>query len=273
MSVLSFTFRMKPTVPPEHEIRWSRRVVTAAEARKYIDAAGYCMLFPVGNVPLPSLYYAVTRRAARAGMVWDKYSQMVWRWKDELPRRRRAFYAKYSRGRRTFISLRQLPYFMAMRETAVLPSDHARPYACGRIRDDARMIWEIVQQHGPLATLELRHACKMETKAGNLRFKRAILDLQCLLIVVHFGAEQEAPRWASGRYELTCRAFPKETAAARAILPETARARLAAQFLKWHPDSIPSRLSRLFGWSKDCALAAYDAARSETGNLRCQGRK
>jgi hypothetical protein len=55
----------------------------------------------------------------------------VWRWKDELPRRRRAFYAKYLRGRGTFISLCQLPYFMDMRETAVLPSDHARLYACG----------------------------------------------------------------------------------------------------------------------------------------------
>jgi hypothetical protein len=135
------------------------------------------------------------------------------------------------------------------------------------------MIWETLQQQGPLATLELRHACKMETKAGNLRFKRAILDLQCLLIVVHFGAEQETPRWASGRYELTCRAFPMETAAARAILPKAARTKLAAQFLKWHPASIPAQLSRLFGWSKDCASAAYDAARSENRNLRRQGRK
>ena len=47
---------------PEHEIPWSRRVRTLAEAVKYIDATVYCTLFPVNNVPLPSLYYAVTRR-------------------------------------------------------------------------------------------------------------------------------------------------------------------------------------------------------------------
>jgi len=33
---------------------------------------------------------------------------------------------------------------------------------------------------GPLATLELRHACKMDSKAGNVRFKKAMNELQCL---------------------------------------------------------------------------------------------
>ena len=91
-------------MPPENEIHWPRRVRTLAEAVKYIDATGYCTLFPVNNVPLPSLYYAVTRRNIQniqEEFVWDKLTEMVWRWKDELPHRRRAFYAKYFRGRGT----------------------------------------------------------------------------------------------------------------------------------------------------------------------------
>jgi hypothetical protein len=248
----------------ENEIRWPRRVLSEAEAVKYIDATGYCMLFPVANVPLPSLYYAVTRRNPHAEMVWDKYSAMVWRWKDELPRRRRAYYAKYFRGRGTLISLKLLPHFLAMREAAAAPGDHERFYAAGRIREDARAVWEALETHGPLATLELRHACKMETKAGNKRFKRAILDLQCLLIAVHSGAEQETAAWASGRYELTSRAFPKETAAGRRIQPEQARRALAAKFLEWHTDAQPVQLARLFGWPKTDAIAAIEAAGSET---------
>jgi hypothetical protein len=251
-------------VPLEHEIRWPRRVLTAAEAVKYIDATGYCMLYPVANVPLPSLFYAVTRRNPHVDFIWDKYSVMLWRWKDELPRRRRAFYAKYFRARGTFISLRFLPYFLAMREAAVVPGDHDRFYAEGRIREDARVIWEALAEHGPMATLELRHACNMDTKAGNVRFKRAILDLQCLLIAVHFGAEQETAAWASGRYELTCRAFPKETAAARRIEPEQARAKLAAQFLEWHTNVPPAQLARLFGWPKADAISAIEAAKNKT---------
>ena len=144
---------MKPKATLETEIRWPRRVLTLAEAVGFIDATGYCMLFPVNKVPLPSLYYAVTRRNPHVDFVWDKYSVMLWRWKDELPRRRRAFYAKYFRGRGTFISLKMLPHFLAMREAAVASGDHERFYADGRIREDARVVWEALEEHGPLATL------------------------------------------------------------------------------------------------------------------------
>jgi len=240
----------------EREIRWPRRVRTFGDAVKFIDAAGFCMLFPVGKVPLPSLYYAVTRRNLQEKMVWDKYAQMVWRWKDELPKRKRAVYTKYFRGRGTLISLQLLPHFLAMREAALVPGDHKRFYAEGRIREDARAIWEALAAHGPMATLELRHACKMETKAGNKRFKRAILDLQCLLAVVHSGTEQETAAWASGRYELACRAFPKQAAAAQKIAPAEARAALAAKYLEWYPDAPVMRLARLFGWTKEEASAA-----------------
>ena len=262
--------RRKPSLG--NEIRWPRRVTTLSEARKFIDATGFCMLFPVANVPLPSLYCAVTRRPPTAGIVFDKRFLMLWRWKDDLPRRRRAFYAKYFRTRGTLISLKQLPYFLAMRETAVVPSDHARLYADGRIRDSARVIWKALEEHGPLATLELRHLCHMETKAGNVRFKRAMLDLQCLLVVVHFGSEQETGAWASGRFELTCRAFPMQTAAARSIDPHEARAKLAAKYLEWYPVAPPVQLARLFGWSKDDALVACDAAKLVTGDVK-RGRR
>ena len=241
---------MKSRPAPDNEVRWPKRVETLAEARKFIDATGFCMLFAVNNVPLPSLYWMVTRRGPRDDFVFDKYFERIWHWKDELPRRRRACYAKYFRRRGTLISLQQLPYFLAMRETAVAPGDHARFYADGRIRDDARVIWKALEEHGPLATLELRHLCHMETKAGNVRFKRAMLDLQALLVVVHFGTEQETGAWASGKFELTCRAFPQQTSAAKNIAPEMARAKLAAKYLEWNPAAPPVQLARLFGWSK-----------------------
>jgi hypothetical protein len=256
----------------EFDIRWPRRVLTPAEAVKFIDAAGYCLLFPVTNVPLPSLYFAVTRRNRHEKMSWDKFSATVWNWKDELPKRRRAFYAKYFRGRGTFISLRLLPHFLALRETAAAPGDHERFYSEGRITEDARVIWKALAEHGPLATLELRHACKMETKAGNKRFKRAILDLQRLLVAVHSGAEQETAAWASGRYDLTCRAFPKETSAALRIAPGEARRALAAKYAEWHPQGAPAQLARLFGWRKEEAVAALASTERENQKSKAAAR-
>lgn len=235
-----------------------RRVATLAGAVEFIDAAGFCTLFPVANVPLPSLYCAVAGRDAADGVIFDKHFETVWHWKDELPWRQRALYAKYFRGKGTFISRGQLPHFLAMREAAAAPHDHERFYRQGRIRDDARLIWEALAEYGPLATLELRHACNMETAAGNVRFKRAILDLQCLLVVSHFGSQQETGAWASGKYELTSRAFPDETAAAFEIEAETARAKLAAKFVETNPGAQTMRLARLFGWTRAQAETAID---------------
>jgi hypothetical protein len=262
---------MKSRRVPQNEISWPKRIATLADARKYIDTLGFCVLFPVKHVALPSLYWPVTRRGPHDDFVFDKYFEQIWRWKDELPRRRYAIYAKYFRTRGTFISLEYLPYFLAMRETAVGPTDHARLYAEGRIRDDARVIWEALLEHGPLATLELRHLCHMETKAGNVRFKRAVVDLQTLLVVGHFGREQETGAWESTRFELICRAFPKQTEAARGIEPSIARAKLSAKYLEWQPAAPPVKLSRLFGWSKDETTAAISAA--QTANQNSRGKK
>ena len=263
---------MKSAKSSGRESRWPTRVETPAQAVKYIDAAGYCMLFPVANVPLPLLYSAVARRDFSDGIHFDKHFERVWRWKDELPRQRRAFYAKYFPGKGTFISRGQLPYFLAMRGAAVAPGDHALFYREGRIREDARLIWETLEKHGPLPTLELRHGCGLETVAGNVRFKRAILDLQCLLVVSHFGAEQETGAWASGRYELTCRLFPRETTAALDITACNARAHLAAKFLEQNRRDSPAHLSRLFGWSKAEAVAAIEEAGPKPESKRGRGR-
>jgi hypothetical protein len=251
---------MKPSL--QAKILWAR-VVTPADAVRFIDAAGYCLLFPIKRVPLPSLYYACARRQA---FKWDKYTEKIWGWKNELPRRRRAFYAKYFKMRGTFISLEMLLHFLASAGSPIAPDDFERFYAAGRISHDARTIWRTLAEHGPLPTLELRHACKMESKAGNARFKRAIQQLNCLLAITHFGAEQETAAWASNRFELTARAFPKQARAARRITPAKARAALAAKYREWHPEADWRVLARLFGWSRlDAQAALLHAERKVKG--------
>ncbi|HMD31620.1 MAG TPA: hypothetical protein VKG84_06905 [Candidatus Acidoferrales bacterium] len=224
-----------------------KRVVTAADAVRFIDAAGYCLLFPVQGLPLPSLYYACARRECTT---WDQYCLRIWKWKDEFGRQRRAFYTKYFKGRGTFISLKLLPHFLAGEGSAFGPGDFDRAYAAGRITADARTIWAALAGHGPMATLELRHACRFETTAGNRRFKKGMLQLSRLLLVVHSGAEQETGAWASSRFELTARAFPAAAASARQIEPAAARRVLAAKYMEWHPQADARTIARLFGWSK-----------------------
>src|SRR5882757_5508535 len=236
-----------------HELRWPRLIRTPSDAARFVDHVGFCVLFPLKNVPLPSLYYAVSKRADPR---WDKYAQLIWKWKDELPNKRRTFYAKYFKGRGTFLSVKLLPHFLSMHGTPAEPHEAEAFYKTGRISYDARELWRALEKHGALATLELRHACKMETQAGNKRFKKAMLELQGLLIVTHSGAEQETEAWASNRFELVSRAFPKQVADAGKLSAEEARAALAVQYRSLYPGATPAQVARLFGWTKAQAVTA-----------------
>jgi hypothetical protein len=237
----------------DYEIRSSRRLTTIADAMRFIETVGFCVLFPVRNVPLPSLYYAVSRRA---DVRWDKYAQLIWKWKDDLPKKRRAFYGKYLKGRGTFVSLELLPHFLAIHGTAIEPREAEAFYRTGRISHDALQLWLALAKHGPLPTLELRHACKMESQAGNKRFKKAMLELQGLLIVTHSGAAQETEAWASNRFDLVARGFSKQVADARKISAEEARVAIAVKYKTLYPRAVAAQISRLFGWTKAQAVAA-----------------
>jgi len=237
----------------DSEIRSSDRLRTTADAMRFIETVGFCVLFPVKNVPLPSLYYAVSRRQE---VHWDKSAQLIWKWKDELPKKRRAFYGKYFKGRGSFISLKFLSQFLATHGTAIEPREAEAFYRTGRISHDALELWLALAKHGPLPTLELRHACKMESHAGNKRFKKAMLELQGLLIVTHSGAEQETEAWASNRFDLVARGFSKQVAEARKISAEEARVAIAMKYKTLYPDAVPTQIARLFGWTKAQAIAA-----------------
>lgn len=253
---------------PPHELPTPRRITTLAQAGSFIHDAGFCTLFPLKNVPLPSLYYAASHRAAAK---WDAFALRVWEWKDELARRHRAWYGKYFHGRGSFFSLEMLTACLAVEGTAMPPEESDLCYAEGRLSDEMRRVWAALAAEGPLPTLELRHACGFESTAGNAKFKRAMLALQRMLVVTHFGTEQETGAWASGRFELTSRAFPHEIAAARRLTRPQAQEMIAAKYAEYHPDAAPAEIARLFGWPVQearAALAAPVSCASRRGSPR-----
>jgi hypothetical protein len=247
--------------PPPNEIPSRRCIVTLAQAACFIQSVGFCALFPVKGVALPSLYYAASHRTPAK---WDAFALRVWDWKDDLARRGRAWYGKYFHGRGSFLSLEMLAACLAMEGAAIQPEDLDRFYAEGRLTGEMHRVWAALAAHGPLPTLELRHACGFTTTAGNARFKRAMLALQRMLIVSHFGTEQETGAWASGRFELTSRAFPRQTAEARSLTRAQAQESIAAKYAEWHTGATPLQIARLFGWTVEEARAAIEAMRSAT---------
>lgn len=223
------------------------------QAAHHIDRVGFCLLFPVKGLRLPSLWAAVKGKAPhRFNLVaaWDSDAERLWAWKDEFPRRRRAYYGKYFRGRGSLISLAFLPCFYKLAGNYGAPDEFERLYREGKITADARAVCGELFKHGPLAALELRHGLGWGTKRGNRRFKRALEELQRRLLIVRWGTKAETAAWESAVYQLTPRAFPAVVKKAVRLDPEEAHRRIAAQYLQLVPGATPKEFARLFGWPR-----------------------
>ncbi len=226
---------------------------TIAQAARYIDRVGFCLLFPSKKLPLPSLIEASKGRALRNYKPcadWSDDFVRLWRWKDELPRKRLAYYGKYFRGRGVFLSLEFLAYFYCLEGNHGTRDEYERLYREGKTTADAHVVCTALVERGPQATLELRYGLGWEAKRGNRRFKRALLELQQRLLIVHWGTKAETRAWESAVYQLTARAFPKAMRAAAKLSPDVARQRIAAQYRKHRAHAKPQEVARLFGWSR-----------------------
>ncbi len=226
-------------------------VRTITQAAKYIDRVGFCLLFPIKGLKLPNLWAAVKGKPPRNFNLvaeWDDDAMKLWEWKDELPRRRLAYSGRYFRGKKSLISLAFLPCFYRLAGNQGTPDEYDRLYREGGITTPARAVCHELLKHGPLATLELRYSLGWSDKRGNQRFKRAIAELQCRLLVTHWGAKAESNAWESVVYKLTARAFPRQMRTAMKLPLEEARHRIAAQYRKLVPNATPRDAARLFGW-------------------------
>jgi hypothetical protein len=238
------------------------KVRTFAQAGACIERVGFCVLFPIKDLPLPSLWAAVKGRSPKnfnLVAAWDSDAEKLWGWKDEFPKRRRAWYGKYFRGKASLISPAFLPCFYCLEENYGTPDEHERLYAEGKITADAHAICGGLLEHGPQGILELRHALGWTSKRGNQRFKRALEEVQRRLLVVRWGTKPETNAWESAVYQLTPRAFPRAVRAATKVTRSEAQRAIAAQYLRLNPRAGERDLVRVFKWSRMESRAALSA--------------
>lgn len=213
-------------------------------AAAFIADVGFALLFPKPGVALPSLWEAASDRPIRdLPQDWGPDIERVWGWKDELPRRRLAWYGRFLRGRPSFLSpdlLRDL-YPRAGRPDDFRDADLER---------DARRIAELLLRNGPMPTALVREGVGLEGKTGAPRVSAALTELGRGLVVTHFGTEDEGSGWPSAVLELTARAFR--------IRRSGDRTRGARRFLHSMIVARPADLAHAFGWSAADARAALE---------------
>jgi hypothetical protein len=249
--------------------RMNLRVTTREQAVEFVHDVGFCFLFPIQGVDMPSLWDAVAGRVLKTTNKHSGYEiERTWGWKDEALGQRLWFHGKLLRSRATLVSLDFLPNFYALSENyGDYEQDYLDAYRTGALSAEARTIYEALLKNGALDAIRLRRESRMSTEASKPRFEKALTELQIGLKVLPIGiAPAGAWRYAFV-YEILPRWLPDISDRARAISRAAARCRILDQYLHNVIAAPLATSARVFGWKLDdtrqAAAALADQGRVE----------
>ncbi len=227
-----------------YQLTPAKRVVTPADAARYIKRFGFCWLFAPRDrrLELPSLFEAVKGKRDAHIDDWDSDSDKVWAWRNDLPAAKRAYYGKALAGKPVLISLALLPYVIA----ALGEEDVAQAYQRGALSHDAKRVYDALAQFGAQPTQNLKRIAGFAGKEGNARYHKALDDLQIRLIASPMGATSEGLAWHSQIFDLVAHWFEPQAREAKRIDLAAARRELVAHYLKTVLAAPPEAVGRLF---------------------------
>ena len=236
------------------EVRYRRRmnlrVTTKEQAIDFVNDVGFCFLFPIQGVEMPSLWDAIAGRVMKTTNKHTGYEiERTWGWKDDSLDKKQWYYGKLLRHKATLVGLKFLPNFYALSENyGDYEHDYLEEYRLGQMTAEAKQVYEAVLKHGALDAVRLRRESRLSSEANKGRFDKALTDLQVGLKVLPVGiAPVGAWRYAF-IYELLPRWLPDIPDRARKIGRAEARRKVLDQYLRNVIGiSIPSA-ARVFGW-------------------------
>jgi len=240
--------------------RMDLRVTTPAQAQRFVNDVGFCLLFPT-QVEMPSLWDAIAGRMVKTYSSHSGYEiERTWGWKDESLNKKWWYYGKLLRHKATLVSLDFLPNFYALSDNyGDYEHDYLEEYREGRLSAEAKAIYEALLKNGALDAIRLRRESHMSAEASKPRFEKALTELQIGLKVLPVGiAEAGAWRYAF-IYEVLPRWLPDVPERARGIGRGQARQAILDQYLRNVIATTIKDISRIFGWTVDETQHIADA--------------
>ncbi len=240
---------------------WSERarLKDAAAIRKFVDARGVCMLFPVQTMDMPNVYQAVAGFQKDMTAKHDDHAiSLTWNTKDSALDKRWWYYGKLLRAKATLVALDLLPSFYALSENfGNDEEDYLTEYQAGTLSAEAKNIYEALLKHGALHAIELKRRANLYGDESKGRFDKALNDLQTGLKVMPVGvAEAGAWRYAFV-YQIVSRWLPDVPAQAEKISRQQARVSILRRHLANVFYCTPRDAGRIFGWSAKETAAAF----------------
>jgi hypothetical protein len=155
----------------------ARRIETAVEAERFIEAVGFTACLTDSRQPGPSLYVAVCGRRDAVmprNVQKDPEASATWVLKDEILRRGKVYYAKLARAKTMFLAPRMIPYFHAV--WGVRKSEEKK-----RLSANALAVLKVLRKEWEMGSADLRKASGVNDRTA---FTKAVDELQAAMIVV-----------------------------------------------------------------------------------------
>jgi hypothetical protein len=243
------------------------RVRSLREASRFVERAGLALVFPSGDVVLPSLWEAALGNAEVNVFVEEDGRrslspelELVWSLHDRLAAERLACAGKHLRNRLVLVSPAILPALYALTDRPGRADDFRAPGLLSPLELD---LAEAILDAGPRTSPDLRRLIGVRDAR---RTKRALEVLQRLLVITRAGEVDQPRGWSAAVFDLTARRFRDKL---RRIPPvETAKTRLAAVVLAVAGELSAADLAAVIGLTRADASATLDRLVDERKALR-----
>jgi hypothetical protein len=233
-----------------YRIRPGAALTSKEDAVAYVEERGFMFFWAIRGIDLPSLWTA-TAGDRPVAAEHDDPGHVTWGWKDDLLDKHRWYYGKLLRGKATLVSLTTLPFFYALSSRVAELDDYRLAYEEGKLTREARVIADVLLNHGAQHTIELRRRAHMGASASKARFLRALTELQRGLWVLPIGVARAGSWRYAFIYELFDRWFPEIYKRARGIPPKEARSHLLSSYINSVGALSVRDVRKLFGWREE----------------------
>jgi len=212
------------------------------QAARWIDRVGFCLLMPHAGLPMPTLWEAIRGKpGGHPFKEWGPAGDKMWEWKDELPKRRLAFYGSVWLGKPGFIARALLPAIMKLWGCPPGSDGFRRAYREGGLSFDASRLGEALLARGAMNTYRLRHLTGIKPAT----FTRSLVELQKKLIIAKCGTDSRDTTWPASVVDLSARIFPKAHAELGSISFLEAREEALATLSEHSPKLTDRQVARL----------------------------
>lgn len=219
------------------------------QAELFVKNRGFVFFWPIKNIELPSLWTAVAGNRPVAN-AHDDPGHITWAWKDESLGRRTWYYGKILRKKGTMISFGLAPYFYALSRNFGNPDeDILIDFYEGYLSKEARLVFEVIAEKGPMDTIAMRQAAHMTNKESYYPFERAVIYLQADFKIAPVGISDSGGWRYAYIYDLVHRHYPDLPKDAQQITEREARKIILDHYFESVGAAQLQNITGLFGWS------------------------